>query len=198
MGTTPAPAWPTTLEGHFRPRSSEDGVGGCLSSGNILHATGRPASRVPFLEDGHKSCRCAPRIREKAARTALLGVAAQPCPGPSAVREPKCAARTPPSRLGRTEDSRLMQTPLSVLWPMPSWHGPRAWPLAPREEATVATRPLGPTAGRGPRPSLESWEVAAPQVARPERPAPAGGMRTRIRCVGVLSSQAHWANAGWR
>lgn len=81
-----------------------------------------------------------------------------------------------------------MLTPLRVLWPVPRWPGP-----SPQGGGHCSNQASGPHCW--PRAKAESWEVAAPQVARLERPAPARGMRTYPVHWGTFNPG--WANAGW-
>lgn len=107
--------------------------------------------------------------------TALLGVAASIClaqPQALGRRELTCTIHTLPPPLGLMEKARLWLKPPELALASARLARTRTCPFTPREEATVAARPLGPTAGT--RAKAESWILAGSHVqVAPERPAPA-------------------------
>lgn len=124
-----------------------------------MWGAGLPQGGLPHLSPSWKRdivspcCRCVRSQNEgDAALTVLLGVAVCVClaqPWALGRQELACTTRTLPPSLGLAGKSRLWFKPPELALASTRLAPTRTCPLSPREEATVAARPLGPMAGPG-------------------------------------------------
>lgn len=138
---------PPTLEGHFRPTSSERGVWGC--------------SGVPILDDGHhRLCAATARTSQEEGKSRMRPARHW------AFREPTWATHTLPCPPGSwrtpgsgpdTREVSLASAQLARIW---------ACPLAPSGRRLISNRASGPPTQPRAKAESQSHEAATLRVAQ--------------------------------